>query len=41
MLDSIHVEIVLILMRDRCMLCAKHSAVSKIVLDAPDGTPRR
>jgi hypothetical protein len=41
MLDSVHVEIVLILMQDRCTLCAKHSAVLEIVLDAPDGTPRR
>jgi hypothetical protein len=41
MLDSIHVEIVLFLMRDRCMLSVEHSAVLEIVLDAPDGTPRR
>ena len=25
---------------DRCMVCAKHSIGSEIVLDAPDGTPR-
>jgi hypothetical protein len=24
----------------RCMVCAEHTIGSKIVLDAPDGTPR-
>jgi hypothetical protein len=26
-------------MEDRCMVCAKHSIGSKIVLDIPGGTP--
>jgi hypothetical protein len=26
--------------QDRCMVCAKHTIGSEIVLDAPDGTPR-
>ena len=25
---------------DRCMVCAKHTIGSEIVLDAPHGTPR-
>ena len=25
---------------DKCMVCAKHTIGSKIILDAPDGTPR-
>jgi hypothetical protein len=25
---------------DRCMVCAKHTIGSGIVLEAPDGTPR-
>jgi hypothetical protein len=33
-------EIVLILMQDRCMVCADRTIVSEIILDAPDGTPR-
>jgi hypothetical protein len=37
---SIRLEIVLILTQDRCMVCAEHTIGSKIVLDAPDGTPR-
>jgi hypothetical protein len=41
MLDLVHVEIVAILMQDRCTLCAERSVVSEIILDAPDGTPRR
>jgi hypothetical protein len=39
MLDLVHVEILLILMQDRCMLCAERSAASEIILDAPNGTP--
>jgi hypothetical protein len=27
-------------MQDRCMVCAKRTIGSEIVLDAPDGTPR-
>jgi hypothetical protein len=33
-------DIVLILTQDRCMVCAERTIGSKIVLDAPDGTPR-
>ena len=33
-------EIVLILTKDRCTVCAEHTIGSKILLDAPDGTPR-
>jgi hypothetical protein len=40
MLDSVYLEIVLILLQDRCTVCAEHSIGSKIVLDAPEGTPR-
>ena len=39
-LDSVYLEIVLILTQDRCMVCAKHTKGSEIILDAPDGTPR-
>jgi hypothetical protein len=31
-------ETVLVLVHDRCMVCAKHTIGSRIVLDAPDGT---
>jgi hypothetical protein len=31
---------VLVSVRDRCMVCAKHTVGSEIVLDAPDSTPR-
>ena len=37
---SIHLEMVLVLVQDRCTVCAKHTINSYIVLDAPDGTPR-
>jgi hypothetical protein len=40
MLISVHLEIVLILMQYRCMVCAEHAIGSKIILDALDGTPR-
>jgi hypothetical protein len=40
MLVSFHLEIVLILMQDRCMICAECAICSEIILDAPDGTPR-
>jgi hypothetical protein len=32
---------VLILTRDRCTVCAKRTIGSEIVLNAPDGSPRR
>ena len=36
---SVRLEMVLLLVQDRCTVCAKHSVGSDIVLDAPDGTP--
>ena len=39
-LNSVYLEIVLILTQDRCMVCAKHTIGSETILDAPDGTPR-
>ena len=38
--ESRSVETVLVLMEDRCMVCAKRTIGSDIVLDAPDGTTR-
>jgi hypothetical protein len=40
MLDSVHLEIVLILTQDRCTVCAEGSTGSEIILDGRDGTPR-
>jgi hypothetical protein len=37
---SDHLEIVLIMVQDRCMVCAELTRGSKMVLDAPDGSPR-
>jgi hypothetical protein len=37
-LVSIHLETVVVSVQDSCTVCAKHR--SKIVLDAPDDTPR-
>ena len=39
-LVSVRLEIVLVLVKDRCMVCARHSIGSKIIFDAPGGTPR-
>ena len=39
-LGLICLEIVLILMQDRCMICKKHTICLEINLDAPNGTPR-
>jgi hypothetical protein len=36
----VHLEMVLVSMHDRCMVCAKHTIGLGMVLDAPDGTPR-
>jgi hypothetical protein len=36
----VFLEIVLILIQDRCTVCAKRTVDSEIILDAPDGTPR-
>jgi hypothetical protein len=40
-LDSVRLEIVLLLMQDWCSVCVECSVGSEIVLVAPDGTPRR
>jgi hypothetical protein len=40
MLILVHLEIVLTLTQDRCMVCAEHTMGSEIILDALDGTPR-
>jgi hypothetical protein len=40
MLDSIRVEIVLILMQDRCVVCTERTIGLEIILDTLDGTPR-
>jgi hypothetical protein len=40
MLDSVRLEIVLILTQDRCSVCTERTTASEIILDAPDGTPR-
>jgi hypothetical protein len=32
--------LVLVLVQDRCMVCAKRTIALEIILDAPDGTPR-
>ena len=37
---SVRLEMVLVLMYDRCTVCAKRTIGSDIILDAPDGTPR-
>ena len=46
-LGSIYLEIVLILMQDRCMVCMEYTICSEInldtldgIVDAPDGTTR-
>jgi hypothetical protein len=40
-LVSVHLEIVLILSQDSCTVCMEHTIGSEIILDVPDGTPRR
>jgi hypothetical protein len=39
-LVSMRLETVLVLVQDRCMVCAKRTIGLKIVLDETDGTPR-
>jgi hypothetical protein len=39
-LVSARLEIVLVSVQYRCMICAEHTIGPKIILDAPDGTPR-
>ena len=36
----VRLEIVLVLMEDRCTVCTKRTKGSDIVWDAPNGTPR-
>jgi hypothetical protein len=36
----VRLEIVLISMQGRCIVCAEHAIGSEIVLGAPDGIPR-
>ena len=37
---SVRLEMVLVLVQDRCPVCAERTIGSEIVLDALDGTPR-
>ena len=37
---SVHLEMLLVSMYDRCSICTKHTIGSDIILDATDGTPR-
>ena len=37
---SVRLEMVLVLVQDRCTVCAKRTIASEIISDAPDGTPR-
>jgi hypothetical protein len=39
-LVSVHLEKVSVSLQYRCTVCAEHTIGSKIVLDAPVGTPR-
>jgi hypothetical protein len=36
----VRLEIVLVSVQDRSMVCAKRTIGSEIILDTPDGTPR-
>jgi hypothetical protein len=36
----VHLEIVLVSVHDRCIVYAKHTVGSKIILDVSDSTPR-
>jgi hypothetical protein len=39
-LGLVHLEIVLLLMQDWCTVCVERTVGSKIVLEAPNRTPR-
>ena len=39
-LASFHLETVLVSVQDRCMVCARSTIGSKIILNAPDSTAR-
>ena len=36
---SVCLEMVFVLVQDRCIVCAEHTIGIEIVLDAPDGNP--
>ena len=36
----VHLEMVLVSVQDRCIVCAKHTIRSGIILDETDGTPK-
>ena len=36
----VQLEIVLVLTKDRCTVCAEQTMSPEIILNAPDGTPR-
>ena len=38
-LVSVYLEMVLVLVQHRCMVCAKCIIGSEIILDTPDGSP--
>jgi hypothetical protein len=38
-LVPVHLEIVLVSVQYRCIVCAKHIIGLEFILDAPDGTP--
>ena len=38
--ESRSVRLEMVLVQDRCTICAKHTIGSDIILDAPNGTPR-
>ena len=40
-LDLVRLVIVLILTQDRCLVCAERTIGLKLILDAPNATPRR
>jgi hypothetical protein len=40
-LVSVHLEMLLVSVQDRCTVCAKRTIGSEIILDAPNGTHRR
>ena len=39
-LISVHLEMLVVLVQDRCMIGAKRTVGSDMILDAPDGTLR-
>jgi hypothetical protein len=41
MLALVYLEIVLILMHDKCTVCAERNIGIEIILEAPDGSPMR